>query len=73
MEEGTGPTYPQLRQLSVTLCGTSDLDLLHCCCLCPGLTSLTVVVSVKPSSQVQSGDLSLVEIIEILCSHWMIS
>ena len=39
------PTYPHLRNLEVVFCGSSDRDLLHVCCLCPGLEYMTVVVS----------------------------
>jgi len=47
VEEGAGPRYPRLAHLEVALCGSSDRDLLHCCCLCPNLVTLTVVVSLR--------------------------
>ena len=44
--EGQGPTYPGLKTLSLVFCGTSDRDLLHVCCMCPGLQHCSVVVSI---------------------------
>jgi len=45
IQEGTGPTYNNIKLVEIVFCGSSDVNLLHISCLCPSLEHLTVVVS----------------------------
>jgi len=45
IQEGSGPTYSNLKSVEIVFCGASDIHLLHISCMCPNLQHLTVVVS----------------------------
>ena len=49
IQEGQGPTYLNIKKLEIVYCGSSDRDLLHVCCMCPGLQYVTIVVSMTPA------------------------
>jgi len=45
IQEGSGPSFNNLKSVEIVFCGSSDTNLLHISCMCPNLKHLTVVVS----------------------------